>query len=86
MIGYTIGAIIGALAITYLMSRLMLWLLKRVSDRRARCLWAHGLAYLLAAILGGLGYADGGPPKFLYAASLYLLPTIMWLVIDLRKR
>jgi len=81
--GYIIGAVLGALLVTYAMSRLALWALKRIGDRKLRILIAHPAAFALAVVLGGLGYADGGPPRFLYAASVYVVPALLWFCVDL---
>ncbi|WP_133255051.1 hypothetical protein [Phenylobacterium hankyongense] len=79
MIGMAVGGVVGML----LLSRLTLWMFKRLGDNERRILVAHAVAYVLAVGLGGLGYADGGPPRFLYAASVYGLPTLLWLAMDL---
>jgi predicted MFS family arabinose efflux permease len=80
---YALGALIGALLITLLVSRVTLWACKRLGDNQRRIFIAHAIAFALAVTLGGLGYADGGPPRFLYAATLYVVPTLLWLAMDL---
>ncbi len=79
---YMLGAIIGAIIITFLLNRLGAFLFRKVSPDRTRILLANGVAFAFAVIVGGLGYADGGPPRFLYAASLYVLPALGWMAID----
>lgn len=83
MIGYIIGAVVGGLLITFLIRRFWLWALKRIQDEKLRVFIAAALTLALSSVIGGLGYADGGPPRFLYAAMIYVVPTIMWLVVDL---
>ena len=80
---YMIGALVGALVAMFLVSRLTLWVFKRLGDKPARILTAHAVACGAAVMLGGLGLANGGPPVFGYAASLYVLPTLLWLAVDL---
>ncbi len=80
---YWLGAIVGALVGSYLLSRLALWLLKAMGDKRDRILGAHGATFAFVTVAGGYGYADGGEPQFLHAAEIYILPIILWLAIDL---
>lgn len=80
---HMIGAVFGALMAMFLVSRATLWLFKRLGDRPARILTAHAVACGAAVILGGFGFANGGPPAFGYAASFYVLPTLVWLAVDL---
>jgi hypothetical protein len=39
------------------------------------------MALVIATLIGGLGMADGGSPKFSNAFVGYLLPQAIWLVI-----
>jgi hypothetical protein len=74
---------IGGVVAMWLLSRLMLWIFKRLGDNEKRIYVAHLVAYGLAAGLGGLGFANGGPPRFLHAAGVYIVPVLLWLAVDL---
>ncbi len=80
---YVIGVLIGALLGTLLLTRLTMWLLKRLGDNERRVAISHTVAYAVAVFVGGWGYADGGPPRFLYAAAIYALPILLWVGVDL---
>ena len=68
---------------TFLFSRLFLWLTKKIGDNAKRIFIAHGLCYGLAIIAGSYGFANGGPPNPLIPVSLYTLPQLIWLAVDL---
>jgi hypothetical protein len=79
---YDLGAFVGALIITFLLSRLF----RRVWRSRpdpARALFAAAATLFLAVLLGAFGFAEGGPPRFGYTLALYLPPVILWLIIDM---
>jgi hypothetical protein len=78
-----IGQFVGGLVATYLLSRLCLWAAAKFNRSWPGILAAHGGSLALATIVAGYGYADGGPPQFFYAFSAYLLPQVVWLVVDL---
>lgn len=80
---YSIGSFIGALAAIFLLSRLAFWLLKRLGDNERRIFVGHGATFAAAVLLAGLGFGDDRGPRFLYAASVYALPTLIWVGIDL---
>jgi hypothetical protein len=79
---YGIGGVLGALAITYLLTRLALWLLKRMGDDTRRILVAYAAVFVFSVMAGGYGLANGGTPDFLRPALLYGLPLLLWLVVD----
>ena len=80
---YMIGVVIGGVVAMLLLSRLTLWIFKKLGDNERRIISAYLLAYGIAVLIGGMGYADGGPPRFLYAAGVYIVPALLWLVVDL---
>lgn len=82
---YIIGLVLGAVMITALLSRLALWLTKWIKDARQHVHVSHALSFILATVVGGLGAADGGPPRFGFAAATYLLPQLFWWWRDLKK-
>ncbi|HEV2532032.1 hypothetical protein, partial [Phenylobacterium sp.] len=63
---YLIGGFVGGVIAMFLLSRLTLWLFKRLGDNEKRISAAHATAYAIAVIAGGFGFANGGPPRFLY--------------------
>ena len=48
---YMIGALVGALVAMFLVSRLTLWVFKRLGDKPARILTAHAVACGAAVML-----------------------------------
>jgi hypothetical protein len=77
-----IGFFIGALAATLLLSRIILWLLKRWHGGYLRLVAAHTASLAAATLVGAVGMADGGPLAFGPAFRAYVLPQLVWLVID----
>jgi hypothetical protein len=77
-----IGTLIGALLITFVVSRL----LRRFAFRKvtgARKVLAPNIgALIVASIIGAFGMADGGSPAFGRAFLTYLLPVVIWTVVD----
>ena len=83
-----LGAIVGAVIFAYLWSRLWLWLTKRVGklSDQAGIYVAYAVAWATAIVIGGYGYADGGPWNGGKALMTYTPALILWLVIDLFAR
>lgn len=80
-----IGAFVGALGITFLISRLFLWLLKR-QPRGVRLATAHLATLALVWVLSAVGHADGDPLAWNSGTS-YVVPVIIWMAVDfLRTR
>ena len=80
---YWLGVGFGAVFGTLLISRLTLWLFKKLGDNQRRIFVAYGVMYVFIVVVGGLGFADGGPPRFGYAIMIYTLPALLWLAVDL---
>lgn len=78
-----VGFYLGAAAITLLLSRLMLWLLKRMGDNERRILVAHAVVLALSVTLAAFGQANGGPPNFVYGLLAYGPPVLVWLAVDM---
>ena len=78
---YLLGAVTGAVIETYLASRLMLWLMRGWNGGYARLLIGNFAALSLTWILAGFGFSHGHGwnPN---AGMMYLLPQMIWLVID----
>ena len=78
-----IGSIIGATVAMWLLSRLVLWLLKSMGDNARRIILAHLVSLSTATVAGGFGRSQGPDPDFLGALAVYGGPALLWLVIDL---
>ena len=81
--GYSFGSFVGGLIGIFLLSRLALWALKRLGDNERKIFIAHAVTLATAVLLGGFGFADARGPRFLYAVSLYVIPSLIWLGVDL---
>jgi len=80
---------IGALFLTWLVSRGLLALTKNWIGGLLRLASVHAASLALVSLVGGMGMADGGPFVAKQALSTYFLPQIVWLAIDswrLQKR
>lgn len=81
-----IGQLFGAFIITFLLSRLILWLSKNWHGGFGRLVAAHGLSLLICWVAYAFGSADGGPLNW-SGGVLYAVPQIIWLIVDvLRKK
>ena len=67
---------VGALVVTYFVSRALLWVLRGM-DGLARVAMAHAASWILITVIVFLieGYAVD-------AGVIYLLPQILWFVLD----
>lgn len=77
-----IAVLIGALIPTFLVSRLLLWVLRSWNAGVRRFAVAHAGSWLICGFLGGMGMADGGAFAT-QAIAIYGLPQAFWLVMDL---
>ena len=73
---------VGALVPTFLISRLLLWLLKRWDGGYVRYVVANAISGIASVVLAAFGNADGGSPRW-DMGLIYLAPQAVWLVIDL---
>lgn len=78
-----IGSIVGATVAMWLLSRLLLWLLKAMGDNARRILLAHLVSLSTATVAAGFGLSQGPGPDFLGALAVYGGPALLWLVVDL---
>lgn len=79
---YWIGLFLGALVVTFLITRLFLWISRNWGGEPMRIVYVHAASLLLIFVVAGFGMADGGPFRtgaFLY----YLFPQGLWLAFDL---
>ena len=75
-----VAFLIGALIPTGVLAALFIWMPGRyVTSIVLRAGIANALALVGAALIGGMGMADGGPPKFDAALVAYALPQAIWL-------
>lgn len=73
---------IGALLPTFLISRFLLFILKKWDTKYKKLLFAHAISLLIATVIGGMGMADGGAFAAVQAFGAYLLPQALWLAVD----
>jgi len=79
---FQLGQIVGGLVPTFLVSRLLLWLMRSWQGGVQRIALAHAVSLLLAALIGGMGMADGGSFAPLEAALAYSVPQGVWCLFD----
>lgn len=78
-----IGVLIGALLITYLVSRaLRRWVFKSLPGLQ-RSVVPNVVTLAISTVVGAFGFADGGDAKWTSAFLTYLIPTAVWTVVDL---
>jgi hypothetical protein len=82
----TVGFFVGALAITGLVSRLVLWMLRGWPGGYGRVVFVHVASLAFAIVCAGFAFAlnstgSGFAPTA--AMEAYLLPQCVWLVADL---
>ncbi len=78
-----LGQFIGALAITFILIRIVNWLLRKVGQDRLGL--AHLAVAVVATITGAYGLADGGEPNFLVGAAIYGPAALVWFIVDLYR-
>lgn len=71
----------GALVLTYLLTRLANWVMRRCGVMRPWG-WSHLVVAIFAVVAGAFGGAGGGPLAWEWAATLYLPTTALWLWFD----
>lgn len=77
-----IAFLIGALVPTLLLSRLVLLFLRKWEGGAQRLVFAHVVSLLGCTLLGGMGMADGGAFAPVQAFGAYVLPQLLWLLLD----
>jgi hypothetical protein len=80
---YLLGQMTGALIATLLVSRLLLFVTRSWQGGLTRLFTVHVFSWLVIAFIAGLGGADGGAFAGLDAATIYLLPQLVWLLVDI---
>lgn len=76
-----IATFMGALASTFLLSRLFLWISKRWRSP-PRIVLVHAIAAAMSCVASAFGFSDGGNLDWSYA-PYYLVAQAVWLAIDL---
>lgn len=73
---------IGALASTFLISRLAIWLLNKVLEQPLSLLLGNGATLVFAVSMYAVLGANGGSPDFVDALVRYIPPVAVCLVFD----
>jgi hypothetical protein len=81
---YLLGAALGAAVAVFLLSRLLIWVLRKAHVAgRVSILAAHGASLAIAAVAGCVGFPDAGSLQVAVASALYAAATAIFLVADL---
>ena len=80
---YLIGQLFGGIVITYLIMRLVMLAFRANKYKPKSIVISAGCTLLIATVIGGFGFADGGPPVFLSAFSVYGIPAVISMGIEL---
>jgi hypothetical protein len=86
MSSYWLGFFVGAFVATFLVSRLLLWLVKSWDGGTRKVIVVHALSLVvcvLLALVGGAG--EGGSSSAIYAMG-YAAPQLLWMLMDLRNQ
>jgi hypothetical protein len=78
-------AVSAALVGQFLVSRLLMFALKRLAQVRRGLAVIHLVSWLATSTALAYALADGGPPRFVSQALAGLLPALVWLVIDVLR-
>lgn len=81
-----LGAFVGGLIPTLLISRLLLWLFRSWDGGATRLLVAHATSLILISFIAGMGMANGGAFAGASAVLTYALPQALWLIVDFVRR
>ena len=80
---YLVGQYVGAIVITYILMRLVMLAFRKGKYKPRSVIISACIALIISTILGGYGFADGGPPVFITAFSIYALPALISMGIEL---
>ena len=75
--------IIGGLIPTFLISRLLFLVTRKWDTRFKKVFLNNFVSLLICTLLGAMGMADGGAFAAVMAFSIYLIPQMVWLLVDL---
>ena len=85
---YWIGMAVGAVIATYLLTRLITWLLSKagkMQDTPTRATAAAVFGFVLSVALYGFGNANGGPWNPGYAWIVCGAACVLWWLMDMRR-
>jgi hypothetical protein len=82
---YAMGGLLGALVLTFLVSRLFRATAFRRTAGAARAIGPNVATLALLILIGSFTMARTGQPGFLRAAELYALPALLWSAVDFVK-
>ncbi len=82
---FTVGGVLGAFLVMFLLSRLLLWLFGSLGDSAAHILVTHAVALAVACIVDSFVLAGGGLPHVSATLGAYGLPTAVWAMFDLMR-
>ncbi|GAB5339648.1 hypothetical protein [Pseudomonas fluorescens] len=77
-----IGALIGGLIITFLVSRALFLVTKSWNGGIQKLCFIHLVSLGIAVLLGGMGMADEGAFAPIKALQIYLIPQCVWMIVD----
>lgn len=80
---YSIGAIVGGIFAIYVLMRLILIAFRSHRTKPVSVIVAACIALLLLTLVGAYGFANGGPPAFTTAFSIYFVPALVAMLIEL---
>lgn len=72
----------GAFVACWIVSRLVARFIFKKAQGITRVLAPNAVTLVVVTLLGGLGAANGGYPKFLSALAQYAPPVLLWIAID----
>ena len=81
-ISWIAASLAGALIVTALLSRLVLWIFKGMGDNLPRILSAHAVTLAFMWIVAAFGFGRDGSLAW-GAGLLYVVPQLVCLVVDL---
>lgn len=80
---YWVFFMIGAMVPCFILARGFRWALRKWRKPGSWILTSHALAFVSATILAAWGDVVDGSPDFAAAASKYIIPQLLLVVVDL---
>ena len=79
---FWIGLVIGTAIMTFLISRLLLWVMRSWDGAVTKLVTVHVLSLVIAAFIGGMTMADADEFAGVRAAVIYAPAQMFWLLVD----